>query len=93
MVPADELLLFPAPPLTICLAERGEQYVVSSDAAKEFFLDLIGTTASNSTFALKWFDEATGEKTDGGRVASGAPRLRPPSEAAHWEALLVRSTE
>ena len=90
MVPADELLLFPAPPLTFCLAEPGAQYVVYSDAGLPFFLDLTTRAASNSTFSLTWFEAATGKKTVGGSVAGGSPRLRPPSEGKHWVALLLR---
>ena len=38
-VPADELIGQPAPPLTFCLAERGQQYLVYSDVGVPFFLD------------------------------------------------------
>lgn len=37
--PADELIGQPAPPLTFCLAERGQQYLVYSDVGVPFFLD------------------------------------------------------
>lgn len=89
MEPADELLLFPAPQLTFCLAERGAQYVVYSDAGQPFFLDLTTGATGNSTFSLSWFDAATGEETKGGSVVGGAPKLEPPSDRTHWVALLV----
>ena len=43
MVPADELVLRPAPALTFCLAEKGHQYIVYSDEGAPFSLNTAAT--------------------------------------------------
>jgi hypothetical protein len=73
MSPADELLIKPVPDLTFCLAERGQQYIVYSDAGKPFVLDTqlphlpllppregVGMLTVRCSFLGDWFVRARG---------------------------------
>ena len=77
MVPADEMLLAPAPQLTFCLAEKGHQYIVYSDAGAPFMLNTAaaGEMMASLTLNLTWFDPVTGDATHGGAVAQ-APSVK-----------------
>ena len=92
MEPADELLQKPVPDLTFCLAERGAQYVVYSDAGSPFVLNTAAaaTSALQRGLNLTWFDPVSGAATAGGSVAqSAATKLKPPGAGKHWVALLA----
>ena len=92
MEPADELLQKPVPDLTFCLAERGAQYVVYSDAGSPFVLDTAaaGSPLRQRGLNLTWFDPVSGAATAGGSVAqSAATKLKPPGAGKHWVALLA----
>lgn len=100
MVPADALVAGPAPDLTFCLAERGRQYIVYSDAGEPFRLDTraadtgdsaaAAITSSSSSLKLTWFDPVTGASTAGGLVPmAAAAKLTPPAIKQHWVAMLL----
>ena len=95
LVPADDLLLAPVPAVTFCLAEKGAQYVVYSDAGEPFSLDIGNGEVKRNRFSLSWFDPASGKKIDGGVVEQlkhrSSVKLHPPSVGAntHWVALLL----
>ena len=94
MEPHDDLLATPIPPLTFCLAEPGEQYVVYSDAGGSFGLN--ATTMKTyprdaaPSYNLTWFDAVSGVARSGGRFTAGLLNLEPPTRATHWVAVLLR---
>jgi hypothetical protein len=96
MVPADELVLRPAPALTFCLAEKGHQYIVYSDEGAPFSLNTAATdgvagAVAGASLNLTWFDPVTGVATHGGDAVPRAPsvKLTPPSAGKHWVAMLL----
>ena len=64
MSPADALLVAPVPGLTFCLAEKGKQYIVYSDAGVPFKLD---TTTTN----VGGFEVGEGGESGGAAEAAG----------------------
>ena len=100
--PADALLGKPVPGLTFCLAERGEQYIVYSDAGVPFTLDTthpthpagasvsVHTGAGEGGLNLTWIDPVSGDSQPGGSVQHGpAVKLVPPVAGRHWVAMLL----
>ena len=80
-VPADELIGQPAPPLTFCLAERGQQYLVYSDAGVPFYLDTFDPVgeAFLVLFHMKAVllpRQARDKHTENSKIEAGFPRVR-----------------
>jgi hypothetical protein len=68
-VPADELIGQPAPPLTFCLAERGQQYLVYSDAGVPFYLDTFDPVGEPATlFGSISYEDSPFAKTGSGQA-------------------------
>jgi len=105
LVPADELLGPPRvaapdqvlPPLTFCMAEKGQQYLVYSDSGQGFSLDTRpaetgarggGGSGAPVQYSIAWVDAVGGARVEGVAVAAGVVALTPPSNKTHWVALL-----
>lgn len=93
MEPHDDVLAAPVPPLTFCLAELGNNYIVYSDAGDSFGLNTtvmlkIGSTNVAVSYNLTWVDAVSGIAIPGGRLAAGLLHLVPPTRATHWVAVL-----
>eukprot|EP01043_Picozoa_sp_COSAG02_P056359 COSAG02_NODE_6673_length_3424_cov_4.259994_1_plen_564_part_00 len=94
-VPADDLIGQPAPPLTFCLAERGRQYLVYSDAGAPFYLDTLDSgAATDDRIAVRynatWFDAESGAEHAAGQFTAGFVHFTPPKTGKHWVAVIVR---
>ena len=96
LVPADHLLSAQSPPLTFCLAEPGNQYLVYSDSGISFSLDTRtqkNGDAEQYMFTLTWFDAMDQnvvkipQKVIGGSIL----KLEPPSTVTHWVGLLLKA--
>ena len=94
LAPADQLLGSNPPPLTFCLAEAGQQYLVYSDSGSPFELDTRSNKAGEEAaqFSVTWFDAVDRQHVVKAPAAvTGVAELSPPSSPAHWVALLLRA--